>query len=169
VAEPELHSAQQIGFGDQPYGVYRPEPPMPQPLSYPQPFTPESTRKDDEGWEDITHQIVPGDEWPSRVSPGKISSPGGPFNPAMPSDMYNSEPRPAAAFSVIPEGSGVQAMTDGEQQTQQGQVPYLRDTSAAGASAYAPPAGNTTGLRPVQRRTWDDLNKEWKTYWVWGL
>jgi hypothetical protein len=52
--------------------------------------------------------------------------------------MYNSGPRPATAFSVVPGNSELKAMTYEEQQAQQRQALYLRDTSAAGASAYVP-------------------------------
>ncbi len=144
----------ETGFGGGPYGIYRPEPPPPVlPLPYQQPFVSNASLTDDDGWWDDIKPI------------GGFSSQAGP-----------SLNEPTAGFaSTKPEATGLGPFPKviKSQETQgpvrKAQFGPLRDTSVAGASPWAPPAGNTSGLRPVEKRTWNIETKEWRSYWVWAL
>lgn len=172
-------------YEGQPYGVYRPEPPV-TPLAYQNPsISDEASAKVDEWWADINS---PGG-FPSQTSRSHpAASPGfenirprnvgpvprestpfsrtGPAYRASPPGFENTRPR-SVQPGPAPEGST--PFSEPRIPVPESQPAPLRDTSVAGASPWAPPAGNTTGLRPVQRRTWNIDAKEWHTYWVWAL
>jgi hypothetical protein len=161
------HEQDEQGYGGEPYGVYRPDPPLPPALPYPQAHVPQSTTKDGGGWEYITDQGLLSFSMPGRaqLSRNEYSSP-------EPHSVTKSE-RLGKTGAIE-----VDSMLENSTQTPRPQPPVsggggasapMRDTSVAGASACAPPAGNTSGLRPIQRRTWDAGTKQWRSYWIWGL
>jgi hypothetical protein len=132
-----------------PSGAYQPESRL----------QPQQLVSQDDGWEDISQQIVPRK---SRLPQSKLSPPDGPLRDSRPS------PRPTGVtLPVVGEMSKtLKSVTPTQEPTQ---AARLRDMNVSDASAYTPPAGNTSGLRPVERRAWDDANKQWKSYWVWAL
>ncbi|PMD29549.1 hypothetical protein L207DRAFT_236945 [Hyaloscypha variabilis F] len=143
---------QGAGWGPEPYEVYRPEEPMPYPSIYQQP--PLSRTNDGQDWkEDISHQVT--------------------FNPTHTNGPLLTTPSPGGPLETNNPANDIPRHDSYEYQNPSDGAPTapaaMRDTSVAGQSAYAPPAGNTTGLRPVPRRTWDIAKKEWRTYWVWAL
>jgi len=138
-------------WGFQPHEGYRSEQHVPQPSVQPQ--EPGSRTNDGRGWEDISHQL--------------------PFNPTDTDGPLFPTPSPGSPLGPNPPTNDIPSHDPHQYQNLSDGAPTapaaMRDTSVAGQSAYAPPAGNTTGLRPVPRRTWDIAKKVWRTYWVWAL
>jgi len=172
-------------YEGQSYSVYRPESPIAAPAFQSPSVSDQATAKVDEWWADIN-------------SLGGYTSQTSRYHPAAPPGFENIRPRgvgpvPRESTPCSETGPSYRASPPGFENTristvQPGPAPErsrlfsetqrtvpesqplpLRDTSVAGASPWAPPAGNTTGLRPVQKRTWNIDAKEWHTYWVWAL
>jgi hypothetical protein len=125
-------------FGEQPYEIHRPEPPIP-PLEHHRPFESEGSPTGD-------------DDWWRNINPiGGFSS--------------------QANLSLQESSAGLKnnRLRVAQRPVNEPQSGPSRDTSVAGASPWAPPAGNTTGLRPVQRWTWNLNDQKWRSYYVWSL
>ncbi|KAH8744400.1 hypothetical protein F5882DRAFT_497446 [Hyaloscypha sp. PMI_1271] len=164
-----FHEQDEQGYGGEPHGVHRPLPPLPPALPYPQAHTPQSTTKDGGGREDITDKGPLSFSLPGRAPPSRSEY----CSAELPSITESERLDKAGAIEV-------DSMLKNPTQTPRPQPPVsggggggtsgpMRDTIVAGASAYAPPTGNTSGLRPIQRRTWDAGTKQWRAYWVWRL
>jgi hypothetical protein len=168
-----------------PYGIYRPEPSIPPPAYQRPSVSEEATAKVDEWWADInstdrgfpsqtarSHPLAPpGLENIRPRDAGSVPRESTPFSrtgpsyPASPAGFYNKRPRniqPATTLEVST------TLSQPKYVVLDSHPPRLPDTSVAGASPWAAPAGNTRGLRPVQRRTWNIEAMEWRTYWVWA-
>lgn len=131
------------------YTTWRPEPPLP-------PLLQRVPR--DNGWEDISHQIVPGS---NRLPTSKLASSGGPLRGSGLSS------RPTRA--VLREIGGLSNTLASDAQPQEPAEPArLRDTKVSDALPCTPPLSDPSGLRRVERRAWNDGKKEWESYWVWS-
>ncbi len=80
----------------------------------------------------------------------------------FPSQTFLSQHTSSFGFdSSRPSGSGLEPVPKVSNST-----PGGRRTSIAGAYRWGPPASNTTGFRPAERRTWNINAKRWCTHWV---
>lgn len=148
-AQPDFLPQHELVLESAPYGTYQPEPRLPPQQRVPQ----------DAGWEDISHQIVP-EKTP--LPPSTLGSYGGP--------LIDSQPISRSIRANLPGNFDMsKTLTSDTQPQEPAEATRLRETNVSDASAHTPPAGNTSGLRWLERRAWDDGKKEWKSYWVWSL
>jgi len=77
-------------------------------------------------------------------------------------------PQPSRPFDMANMWQGSQLQAAQPEFLPQHEPVLERVTNISDASAHTPLTGVTSGLRPIERRAWDDGEKKWKSYWVWS-
>ncbi len=99
--------------------------------------------------------------------PSKPCSTTGLFDGHPDAPLFHS-PQPSRPFDMANMWPGFQLQAAQPVFLPQHEPVLERDTNISDASAHTPPTGNTSGLRQIERRAWDEGEKEWKSYWVWS-
>ena len=96
-----------------------------------------------------------------------LAPPPGAFDCHPDTPLFHS-PQPSRPFDMANMWQGFQLQAAQPDFFLQNGPVLERDTNISDASANIPPTGNTSGLRQIERRAWDEGEKEWKSYWVWS-